>query len=144
MEIEEEEEKTQSPTFWDNPKSAEQHLKKTKEKKRWVVSYNKANESIEDLLVLEEFFELEEATREELDTQFHITENFIADLEFLQMLSNKEDAFDAILKINPGAGGTESQDWAEMLMRMYIRYGERNNFKIKELDYQAGDGAGIK
>ncbi len=60
------------------------------------------------------------------------------------MLSNKEDSFDAILKINPGAGGTESQDWAEMLMRMYIRYGERNNFSVKELDYQAGDGAGIK
>jgi len=144
MEIEEEEEKTQSPNFWDNPKTAEQQLKKTKEKKRWVDSYNNANESFDDLIVLEEFFELEEATREELDSQFHITENIIADLEFLQMLSNKEDAFDAILKINPGAGGTESQDWAEMLMRMYIRYGERNNYKIKEIDYQAGDGAGIK
>jgi len=144
MEVEEDEEKTQSPNFWDNPKTAEQHLKKTKEKKRWVVSYNNASESVDDLLVLEEFFELGEATRKDLDAQFHITENVIVDLEFLQMLSNKEDAFDAILKINPGAGGTESQDWAEMLMRMYIRYGERNNFKVKELDYQAGDGAGIK
>ena len=144
MEIEEEEEKTQSPQFWDNPKAAEQHLKKIKEKKRWVDSFNNAEESIDDLLVLEEFFGMEEATRQELDDQFDASQNIIAELEFLQMLSNKEDAFDAILKINPGAGGTESQDWAEMLMRMYIRYGERNNFKVKELDYQAGDGAGIK
>ncbi len=87
---------------------------------------------------------MDEATREELDIQFDNTIKAISDLEFLQMLSNKEDSFDAILKINPGAGGTESQDWAEMLMRMYIRYGERNKFKVKELDYQAGDGAGIK
>ena len=144
MEIEEEEEKTQAPNFWDNPKNAEQHLKKIKEKKRWVDLFNKAEEAVDDLLVLEEFFEIEEATREDIDTQFNSTENIIADLEFMQMLSSKEDAFDAILKINPGAGGTESQDWAEMLMRMYIRYGERNNFKVKELDYQVGDGAGIK
>ncbi|NQU35102.1 MAG: peptide chain release factor 2 [Bacteroidetes bacterium] len=144
MEIEEEEEKTQSPNFWDNPKEAEAHLKKIKDKKRWVDAYNHANESVNDLVTIEEFFELEEASREELDDQFNITEKIIADLELLQMLSNKEDAFDAILKINPGAGGTESQDWAEMLMRMYIRYGERNNYKIKELDYQASDIAGIK
>lgn len=144
MEIEEAEEKTQSPNFWDNPKKAEQHLKKIKEKKRWVDSFNRAKESVDDLIVLEEFFEMEEATRQELDDQYGTAENMVADLEFLQMLSNKEDAFDAILKINPGAGGTESQDWAEMLMRMYIRYGERNNFKVKELDYQVGDGAGIK
>ena len=144
MEIEEEEEKTQSPNFWDNPKEAEAQLKKIKDKKRWVDAYNLANESVNDLVTIEEFFELEEASREELDDQFNRTEKIIADLELLQMLSNKEDAFDAILKINPGAGGTESQDWAEMLMRMYIRYGERNNYKIKELDYQASDIAGIK
>ena len=144
MEIEEQEEKTQSPNFWDNPKSAEAHLKKIKEKKRWVDAFKNANESVNDLLTIEEFFEMEEASREDLDQQYIVTEKIISELEFLQMLSNKEDAFDAILKINPGAGGTESQDWAEMLMRMYIRYGERNNFKVKELDYQAGDGAGIK
>ena len=144
MEIEEEEEKTQSPNFWDNPKEAEAQLKKIKDKKRWVDAYNLANESVNDLVTIEEFFELEEASREELDDQFNKTEKIIADLELLQMLSNKEDAFDAILKINPGAGGTESQDWAEMLMRMYIRYAERNNFKVKELDYQASDIAGIK
>ncbi len=144
MEIDEEEEKTQSPQFWDDPKAAEQHLKKIKVKKRWVDSFNNAQESFDDLIVLEEFFEIDEATRKELDDQFDVSNNVIANLEFLQMLSNKEDAFDAILKINPGAGGTESQDWAEMLMRMYIRYGERNNFRVKELDYHAGDVAGIK
>lgn len=144
MEIEEEEEKTQSPNFWDDPKKAEKQLKLIKEKKRWVDSFNNASESVDDLIVLEEFFEMEEATREELDKQFESCESIITDLEFLQMLSNKEDALDAILKINPGAGGTESQDWAEMLMRMYIRYGERHNFKVKQLDYQVGDGAGIK
>jgi len=68
----------------------------------------------------------------------------VEELEFLQMLGGKEDKFNAILKINPGAGGTESQDWAEMLMRMYIRWGEKNGFKVKELDYQEGDVAGIK
>jgi len=79
-----------------------------------------------------------------MDSQYKKTEKQIADLEFLQMLSAPEDKLNAVLKINPGAGGTESQDWAEMLMRMYIRYGERNNFKVRELDYQEGDVAGIK
>ena len=144
MEIEEEEEKTQSPDFWNDPKAAEQHLKKIKEKKRWVETYEKVEEAYSDLVVIEEFFELGESSRQELDNQFETTLAELSDLEFLQMLSNKEDSFDAILKINPGAGGTESQDWAEMLMRMYIRYGERNNFKVKQLDYQDGDTAGIK
>lgn len=93
---------------------------------------------------MEEFYEMEEATREELDSQFDIALEKLSNIEFLQMLSNKEDSFDAILKINPGAGGTESQDWAEMLMRMYIRYGERNDFKVTQLDYQDGETAGIK
>ena len=144
VEIEEEEEKTQSPVFWDDPKKAEQILKTIKDKKRWVEGYLKAEESFNDLQVLHEFLIENEVSQEEIDTQFERVESIIGDLEFLQMLSNKEDAFDAILKINPGAGGTESQDWAEMLMRMYIRYGERNNFKVKELEYQEGDVAGIK
>lgn len=95
-------------------------------------------------MVLNDFFEEDESSQQEMDTQFSKTEKQIADLEFLQMLSAPEDKFNAILKINPGAGGTESQDWAEMLMRMYIRYGERQSFKVRELDYQEGDVAGIK
>ncbi len=85
-----------------------------------------------------------EATQEELDKQYEEALKLIEDLEFLQMLGEEEDKLNAIMKINPGAGGTESQDWAEMLMRMYIRWGEKNGFKVKELDYQEGDVAGIK
>ena len=94
--------------------------------------------------MLAEFFEAGESSQEELDRQFQIVRKKVEDLEFLRMLSAPEDKLNAILKINPGAGGTESQDWAEMLMRMYIRYGERNNFKVRELDYQEADVAGIK
>jgi len=109
-----------------------------------VEGYLEAEEAFNDLGVLQEFYNEGETSQQELDTQYERVETQVGDLEFLQMLSNKEDAFDAILKINPGAGGTESQDWAEMLMRMYIRYGERHKFKVKELDYQEGDVAGIK
>ena len=94
--------------------------------------------------MLFEFFAEGEATEQELDKQYKISIKRIEDLEFLKMLSGEEDKLGAILQINPGAGGTESQDWAEMLMRMYIRYGERNKFKVKELDFQEGDVAGIK
>lgn len=85
-----------------------------------------------------------ETSQEEVDKHFNKCLKAVEDLEFFQMLSRPEDKLNAILKINPGAGGTESQDWAEMLMRMYIRYAERQNFKVKELDYQEGDVAGIK
>ncbi len=94
--------------------------------------------------MLSEFFEEGESSQQEMDDQFKKSEKAIADLEFLQMLSAPEDKLNAILKINPGAGGTESQDWAEMLMRMYIRYGERHKFKVRELDFQEGEVAGIK
>jgi len=100
--------------------------------------------AVDDLEVLFEFFREGEATEEELDKQYKISTKHIEGLEFMKMLSGAEDKLSAILQINPGAGGTESQDWAEMLMRMYIRYGERNNFKVKELDFQEGDIAGIK
>ena len=99
---------------------------------------------MDDLDVLFEFFNEGEATEKELDKQYQISIKRVEDLEFMKMLSGEEDKFGAILQINPGAGGTESQDWAEMLMRMYIRYGERNKYKIKELDFQEGDVAGIK
>ncbi len=94
--------------------------------------------------VLEEFFELGETDQAEMDAQYKIAESKVSDLEFLRMLSSPEDKLNAILKINPGAGGTESQDWAEMLMRMYIRYGERNKLKVRELEYQEADVAGLK
>ena len=144
MEIEEEEEKTQSPDFWNDPKKAEQHLRQIKDKKRWTNAYQTASEACADLQVMEEFFEADEATQADVDKQFKLANQKIEDLEFMQMLSEPADKLSAILKINPGAGGTESQDWAEMLMRMYIRYGERQGYKVRELDFQEGDVAGIK
>jgi peptide chain release factor 2 len=94
--------------------------------------------------VLLEFYELDEAGEEDLDQQYAVAINLIEDLELRNMLSNEEDRLNAILQINAGAGGTESNDWAEMLMRMYIRYGERNKYKIRQLDLHEGDVAGIK
>jgi len=144
MEIEEEEEKTADPEFWNDPKAAETLLKQIKDKKKTVSDFNAAKTALDDLEVLVEFLEMGESTQDELDKQFMLAQKRIEDMEFLQMLSQPEDKLSAILKINPGAGGTESQDWAEMLMRMYIRYAERQNFKLRELDFQEGDVAGIK
>jgi len=95
-------------------------------------------------MVMWEFFVQGEGTETELDRHYHETLRLVEDLEFRNMLSGEEDRLGAVVQINSGAGGTESQDWAEMLMRMYIRYGERNNYKITEIDYQQGDVAGIK
>jgi len=119
-------------------------LKDIQEKKRWVTKYQQVENLLNDLSVLQEFLEAGEAEQSDLDQQYDEAVTLVEELEFLQMLGGKEDKLNAILKINPGAGGTESQDWAEMLMRMYIRWGEKNGFKVKELDYQEGDVAGIK
>ncbi len=94
--------------------------------------------------MLYDFFTEGEAGEAEVEQQYRKALSLVENLESRNMLRNKEDAFGALLKINPGAGGTESQDWAEMLMRMYIRYGERNDYKVREVDYLPGDEAGIK
>ena len=130
--------------FWENQKSAEMVLKSIKAKKIWTKSYKEAENSVDDLLVINDFFNEGESSEAELDDQYKETLKHIEELEFLNMLSGEEDKLNAILNINPGAGGTESQDWAQMLMRMYMRWGERNNFKVKEIDYQEGDVAGLK
>ena len=91
-----------------------------------------------------EFFEMGEVKEEELDLEYQETEKELEELEFKKMLSGEEDQMAAILEINPGAGGTESQDWAEMLLRMYTMFGQKQGFDVKQIDYQAGDGAGIK
>jgi peptide chain release factor 2 len=119
-------------------------LKSIQEKKSWTNAYTQAEVSLDDLQVLYEFFQADEATEEELDESLRKTEKLFDDLEFRNMLSNEEDGLSAILQINSGAGGTESQDWAQMLMRMYIRWAERNNYKVRELDFNEGDTAGIK
>ncbi len=112
--------------------------------KIWTDRYKKLTEKFEDFEVLYEFFEMDEATEEELDASFADLEKGLDDLEFMRMLSGEEDSLSAILQINPGAGGTESNDWAEMLLRMYLRWAEDHKYKIKILDRQEGDKVGIK
>jgi peptide chain release factor 2 len=136
--------KTQDPSFWDDPKAAELILRQIKDKKLWITRFDDAFASYEDTEVLMEFFDLGEASEEDLDLQYNDLLSKVEDLELLNMLGEESDQFGAILQINPGAGGTESQDWASMLMRMYLRYGERKNYKVKIVDMQEGDTAGIK
>ncbi|MCG8310021.1 MAG: peptide chain release factor 2 [Cytophagales bacterium] len=143
-EIEEEEGLTTQPGFWDNPKEAEKLMKAIKSKKIWTDSFAKLNTAFEDLETLQEFYNDGEVEEAEVDSEFKKVVFILEELEFKKMLSNEEDQLNAILEINPGAGGTESQDWAEMLMRMYIMWGEKNNMKVRQLNYQPGDTAGIK
>ncbi|OIP04306.1 MAG: peptide chain release factor 2 [Bacteroidetes bacterium CG2_30_32_10] len=119
-------------------------MKKINEKKRWTDAFSKIESNNEDLMILYDFFQTGEGIEDDLDKQYNLTLKHIEDLEFKNMLSGEEDKLFAILTINSGAGGTESCDWAEMLLRMYTRYAERNNYKINILDQQEGDVAGIK
>ena len=119
-------------------------MKSIRDKKSWTDAYQAAVDSFADLKVLVDFFQMGEGTEEDLTKHYTETLRLIEDLEFRNMLSGEEDKFSVIVQINSGAGGTESQDWAQMLMRMYIRWGERNRYKVKELDYLEGDVAGIK
>ncbi len=132
------------PGFWDNPKEAETILKEIKVLKRWTGEYQKAIQAWEDFNVLVQFFEEGDATEAEVEKEFEKVKKYIEGLEFLNMLSNEEDKLHAILQINSGAGGTESQDWAEMLMRMYMRWAERNDYKTKIIDQQEGEITGFK
>lgn len=135
---------SQKPDLWNDPKKAEDLLKEIARLKSWTNDFDKISQALDDLSVLNEFYREGEATEEELENQFRNTVSLIEDLEVRNMLRKEEDQLGAILKINSGAGGTESNDWAAMLMRMYLRWAERNNYKVKELDYQPGDEAGIK
>jgi peptide chain release factor 2 len=119
-------------------------VKSIRDKKSWTDAFQKATDSYSDLLILYEFFQEGEGSEADLDRHFAETLGLVEDLEFRNMLSGEEDKLSVIIQINSGAGGTESQDWAQMLMRMYIRWGERNRYKVKELDYQEGDVAGLK
>ncbi len=119
-------------------------MRKISSLKLWTNGFEEINTAFEDLIVLQEFLEAGEADETEVDNLYSKALELIEDLEFKNMLGEPEDSMGALLKINAGAGGTESQDWSEMLMRMYIRYGERNNFKVKEVSYLGGDEAGIK
>jgi peptide chain release factor 2 len=135
---------TQKPDFWNDPKSAEELLKQISKIKSWTAEFSKVTRGFEDLQVIFDFYKEGEATEEDVDKQYDNCMSMIEDLEVRNMLQKEEDQLGAILKINSGAGGTESNDWASMLLRMYLRWAERNNYPVKELDLQPGDEVGIK
>jgi len=142
--ISNEEEKAANPNFWNDPKKAEILMKSLRVTKKWVSDYNQVKANAEDVQVLYEFYKEDEATEDDVINQFNSTLAFLESLEFKNMLSEEGDNMSAVLQITAGAGGTESCDWAQMLMRMYIMWSEKQGFKVKELNYQAGDAAGIK
>jgi peptide chain release factor 2 len=110
----------------------------------WTDAYDRVNKMLEDLEVLNEFHEAGDVSEEEVEQEYEKTALAIEELEFKKMLSKEEDQLSAMVEINPGAGGTESQDWADMLNRMYIMWGEKSGYKVTQVDYQTGDVAGIK
>lgn len=142
--MEEEQAQTLQPDFWNNPEEAEKIVKSIKAKKIWTDRFEKLYTQLGDLEVLQEFYQAEEATESEVDKEAAKVTKTLEDLEFQKMLSGEEDKLDAILEINSGAGGTESQDWSEMLLRMYRMWAEKNNYKYQLLDLVNGDVAGLK
>ncbi len=119
-------------------------VRNLRSKKKWVEDYEKGNAMAEELQVIYEFFKEGDATEEELDNQYSQTIVHIENLEFKNMLSDEGDSLSAVLQITAGAGGTESCDWASMLMRMYIMWGEKEGYKVRELNFQEGEVAGVK
>lgn len=144
IQIRNEEEKTGDPEFWNDHDAAEAVMRKIRGLKSWVESYDKAIEQRDELELALEFHELGEMEEAEVERIYNNVFEMVEDMEFRNMLSGEEDKLSAVLQITAGAGGTESCDWASMLMRMYLRWAERNNYKVRELNYQAGDVAGVK
>ena len=132
------------PDFWNDPEEAEKSMKQIQAKKSWTNQYEKVETSIQDLEVLFDFYSMDEVSDEEMKSEFKKTLKQVEELELKKMLSSEEDQLSAMLEINPGAGGTESNDWASILMRMYIMWGEKNGYKVREVDLQEGEVAGIK
>lgn len=133
-----------SPGFWDDPDRATQIQKKIKENEFWIENYSKTKSAIEDFGIMFDFWKAGESSEEETRVLYENALNELDDLEFKSTLNEKEDNLTAVLMINPGAGGTESQDWAEMLLRMYKMYADKQGFSTSEIDIQWGDTAGIK
>ncbi len=135
---------TLAPGFWDDNARATGILKEININQYWIDLFNKVSNAVEDFAVLFEFWKAGEATEEEAKEAFDKALKEVDELEFKSTLNEPEDEMPAVMVINSGAGGTESQDWAEMLLRMYRMYGEKQDWKISEIDVQYGDGAGIK
>lgn len=138
------EEKTLDPDFWNDSKKAEKILNEVKQVKSWTQSYDELSRQVDDLNTLYDFFKSGDAAEAEVNEEFNTALKKLEEIEFKNMLRGEEDVLDCVLQINAGAGGTESCDWASMLMRMYLMWAEKNGFKVKELDYNPGDVAGIK
>ncbi|WP_378173153.1 peptide chain release factor 2 [Aquimarina sp. SS2-1] len=144
IEIANQEEKTYAPDFWDNAQKAEQLMRALNAEKKWVSDYESSVTLVDDLEIIYEFFKEGDASETEVEERYTKATELIESLEFKNMLSEEGDAMSAVLQITAGAGGTESCDWASMLMRMYLMWAEKQGFKVKELNYQEGDVAGIK
>ncbi len=133
-----------APDFWDNPQEAQAHMRFIQSKKQWVDDFNTAQNLVGDLEILLEFQQAGEVGPAEVEQHYEKALDLIENIEFKNMLSEEGDELSAVLQITAGAGGTESCDWASMLMRMYMMWSEKNGYKVKELNYQEGDVAGIK
>ena len=144
IEVEEEELRTHVPNFWDDQKAAEKQMRKVKELHYWIDNYDEVRKLVEELALAFDFIKEDLVTEEEIDDLYARTIGKIEQLELRNMLRLEEDKLGAVLRINSGAGGTESQDWAQMLMRMYLRYCERHGYKTTISQLLEGDDAGIK
>ncbi|MGB5364215.1 MAG: peptide chain release factor 2 [Aureibaculum sp.] len=144
IEISNEEEKASNPEFWNNPREAEVLMRSLRLKKKWVEDYNTIKTNNEELQIMYDFLKDGEGSETEVMNRYNKTLTLLEGLEFKNMLSDEGDNLSAVLQITAGAGGTESCDWAEMLMRMYLMWSEKQGYKIKELNHQSGDVAGIK
>ena len=140
----EEEKYTHDPVFWNDQKKAQTVMKKIRELKRWVGLYEGVKREVDDAEVTYEFFKSKDASEEELEAQYAKAAHELEELEFKNMLSAEEDPLSAVVQITAGAGGTESCDWAGMLLRMYQMWAKKNGYEARMLDYQDGEGAGIK
>lgn len=144
IEIINKEEETTAPGFWKDPRKAQKLMKDLRSKKKWVEYYEAVKSAIEDLEILSELSKEDETIEAEVQSQFNKTEVLLSEIEFRNMLSEKEDTLSSVLQISSGTGGTESCDWASMLMRMYLMWAEKNGYKITEIHHVAGEVAGIK
>ena len=144
VEFEEEQLRTQAPDFWDDPKRAEAQMKKVKGIEKWLNGYKQCKQNADELQLAFDYCKEELVTEEEVDADYAKAVKCIEDLELKNMLRQDEDSMDAVLKINSGAGGTEAQDWASMLMRMYMRWCEANGYKTTITDLQPGEEVGVK
>lgn len=144
VEFEEEQLRTQAPDFWEDPKRAQEQMIKVKGIEKWLVGYQQVRQLADELELAFDFYRDDMITEDELDADYAKAVAAIEHLEMKNMLRQTEDPMDCVMKINSGAGGTESQDWAQMLMRMYMRWAEAHDYKCTISDIQDGDEAGIK